>query len=229
MLGPVQLILFDIDGTLLRCHGAGARALVRAGLAVCGPRFSLDGIPISGGLDSVIYARAAGAMGVADPDALHDAFRTRYLVELADELARAAPPVEQLPGVSPLLAALAARTDVALGLLTGNYRQAVPLKLGAAGLDPQAFAAGAYGDDARLRPGLVPVALERFARLGTRVPAERVIVVGDTPRDVECALHNGCRCLAVATGAYSEAALHDAGAHRVVPDLSDPEALLSLL
>ena len=224
----MHLVLSDIDGTLLRGHGSGSRALLRAGRAVCGNAFSLDGITIGGGLDMAIYESAARAMGLADPEAIHDAFRTRYLVELANELANASPSPELLPGVRQLLAALAARTDVAIGLLTGNYRAAVPIKFKAVGLD-YVFAAGAYGDDARQRHGLVPIALERFAQLGRRVAAAQVVVVGDTPRDVECAVLNGCRCLAVATGAHAEAELHDAGAHRVVPDLRDPDALLSLL
>ena len=224
----VHVVLFDIDGTLMRGHGTGSRALLRAGRAVCGKAFSLEGILISGGLDRVIYESAARAMGLADPEALHAAFHARYLQELARELASACPAPELLPGVLQLLAALEARSDVAVGLPTGNYRQAVPIKFKAVGLE-YAFAAGAFGEDARLRHGLVPIALERFAQLGKRVPVERVVVVGDTPRDVECAIKNGCRCLAVATGMYAEADLHDAGAHRVVPDLRDPDALLSLL
>jgi phosphoglycolate phosphatase len=224
----VHVILFDIDGTLMRGHGSGSRALLRAGRAVCGEAFNLEGITISGGLDMAIYESAARAMGMMDPEALHEAFRARYLLELASELASSSPRAELLPGVLPLLAALDARTDVAVGLLTGNYRAAVPIKFKAVGLD-YVFAAGAYGDDARLRHGLVPIALERFAQLGRRAAAAQVVVVGDTPRDVECAVKNGCRCLGVATGMYGEAALHDAGAHRVVPDLRDPDALLSLL
>ena len=86
--GRARLILFDIDGTLLLGHGAGARAFTVAGRAVCGPQFSLEGITIGGAIDSVIYTTAARAMGVADPASLHDTFRERYLQELPAQLAR---------------------------------------------------------------------------------------------------------------------------------------------
>lgn len=227
----MKLVLFDIDGTLMRAHGAGSRALLRAGQAICGPSFSLDGVTIGGGLDPMIFDEAGRAMGLslAQIEQLHEAFRDRYLDELAHELSTMTRRPELLPGVVTLLASLATREDVAVGLLTGNYQRAVPLKFRAAGLG-HTFVAGAFGDDARERHGLVPVALERFrVLLGRSIASSDVIVVGDTPRDVECALKNGARCLAVCTGYHAETALREAGAQRVAADLADPEVLLSWL
>jgi phosphoglycolate phosphatase-like HAD superfamily hydrolase len=85
---------------------------------------------------------------------------------------------------------------------------------------------GAFGDDAPTRPGLVRLALERSP---SRVDPADAIVIGDTPRDVECARANGCACLAVATGGHSREQLQEAGAERVVTDLGDPAPLLELL
>jgi phosphoglycolate phosphatase-like HAD superfamily hydrolase len=178
----MKAVLFDIDGTLMIGHGAGTRAMTRAGRAVCGEAFDLAGIMIGGGLDPVIFHEAALGMGVVDPFALHDAFRDRYLEELQAELIAAEQQPHVLPGVLNLLEQLAERDDVAIGLVTGNYQRAVD-----------------------------------------------AIVVGDTPRDVDCALRNGCRCLAVATGGHSLAELQQTGAQRAVPDLSDPDVLLSWL
>jgi phosphoglycolate phosphatase len=77
---------------------------------------------------------------------------------------------------------------------------------------------------------LVPIALQRLqSALGVALSAGDAIIVGDTPRDVHCALQNGCRCLAVATGAHSVAELQQAGAQRTVSDLLDPDVLLSWL
>jgi phosphoglycolate phosphatase-like HAD superfamily hydrolase len=228
--GPAHLVLFDIDGTLLVSHGAGGRAFVRAGRAVCGQAFSIDGITIAGNLDAVIFRTAARAMGLSEPESVHEAFRERYLIELEAELAQAPSATVLLPGVSALLDRLTTFEAVSVGLLTGNYERAVPLKLRAAGLPLAYFSGGAFGDHADERHALLPLALDRYeATLGHRFDARDVTIVGDTPRDVECALRNGCRCLAVATGMYSERELAAAGANRVVPDLSDPEPLLSWL
>ena len=247
----MHVILFDIDGTLMHGFGIGSRAMLRAGQAICGMKFDLEGVVISGGLDPIIYREAAIKMGLNDHHTLHEEFRERYLHELERELreliAHDGPPTvaeapllhaaasglrrpELLPGIHALLQALSGRDDVAVGLLTGNYQRAVPIKFAAVGLDIQAFVAGGFGDDADTRPGLLPVALQRMERaLGVGLHAKDVIVVGDTIRDVDCALQNGSRCLGVGTGLRPLDELQAAGAHRVVADLSDPEPLLSML
>jgi phosphoglycolate phosphatase-like HAD superfamily hydrolase len=235
----MRAILFDIDGTLLRGYGAGTRAMLRAGRAICGALFDLEGVMMGGGLDPIIYRQAAIKMGLLEHGPLHDAFRERYLQELHTELLAIAsgdPSAgeirrpELLPGINALLAELSGRSDVAIGLVTGNYQRAVPIKFGSVGLQLDAFVAGGFGDDADHRPGLVPVALARMQRaLGVSLRASDAVIVGDTPRDVHCALQNGCRCLAVGTGTHPVDELLGAGAHRAVHDLSDPEPLLSLL
>ncbi|MET0389387.1 MAG: HAD family hydrolase [Polyangiales bacterium] len=226
----MRVILFDIDGTLLRGHGAGSRAMQRAGRRVCGDAFALEGIVIGGGLDPLIYAEAARNMGLADAHALHDAFRDCYLEELALELAASGSRLELLPGVVELLGELQGKPDIAVGVLTGNYRRGATAKFEAVGLGEHFFLAGAYGDDASSRPGLVPVALARVATaLGRETHPRDVVIVGDTPRDVDCALQNGSRCLAVETGYHTREELLAAGAHCVVADLRDPAALSFLL
>jgi phosphoglycolate phosphatase len=226
----LKAVLFDIDGTLMVGHGAGTRAMTRAGQAICGAAFDLAGILIGGSLDPIIFHEAALGMGLEDPLSLHDAFRERYLIELAAELLAAERRAHILPGVLDLLALLAQRSDVAVGLVTGNYQLAVPIKFDVVGLPMRSFVAGGFGDDAPTRPGLVRVALERMrSALGVSIAAEDVIVVGDTPRDVDCALQNGCRCLAVGTGTHSLDELRQAGAQRVAAGLDDPQVLLSWL
>jgi phosphoglycolate phosphatase len=226
----MKAVLFDIDGTLLRGYGAGTRAMTRAGRAICGPTFNLEGVMIGGGLDPIIYGEAARNMGLADPHTLHDLFRDRYIEELHAELHGAERAAHVLPGVLEVLAALELRNDVVVGLVTGNYQRAVPIKFQFVGLGLHRFKAGGFGDDAATRPALVPIALERLRRLlGKTLHMEDVIVVGDTIRDVDCALQNGCRCLGVGTGAHAIDDLLKAGAQRVVADLVDPEPLLSWL
>ncbi len=227
--GAEVLLLFDIDGTLLAPQGAGQRAMLAAGKALFGPAFTFDGIDTSGKIDPLIFAevrRANDQLDIRDSD--HHHLRDRYLRHLDEELATQ--PSRVLPGVVGLLELLRVRQATTLGLLTGNYAAAAARKLRSAALDPDWFPVAAFGDEATSRPGLVPVARRRYReRHGFEVPPERVIVIGDTPRDIDCAHANGCLAFAVATGRWSAASLRDAGADVVVDDLTDPDPLLELL
>jgi phosphoglycolate phosphatase len=227
--GPMRLVLFDIDGTMLHSHGAGSRAMERVGRTLLGPDFSLAGIDFGGALDPWIYREALLRIGRCAADDDHERFHEAYVVELARELAEGRPLPSVLPGVAEALALLSTRPNVTLGLVTGNYARAAALKLRAAGIDPELFRIGAFGDDAPTRPDLVRLALERWAAAGAHAHPDAVVVIGDTPRDVDCAHRNGCRCLAVATGRHSRQALIDAGADFVADDLSDLTPLFQLL
>jgi phosphoglycolate phosphatase len=227
-----KLLLFDIDGTLVRGFGAGGRALLRAAEALLGPSVHEHHVNFGGALDPWLFGQLAQAIGRELDDELHRALRSHYAELLIEELRSAAAPSVALPGVHAVLAQLRADPRVTLGLLTGNYAETGALKLRGVGIEPDWFPVQAWGDMAPTRPGLVPVALAQLARLAqlaTAVPAAEVVVIGDTERDVECALANGCLCVAVATGKTSFADLRAAGAQVVVEDLSDPGPLLELL
>jgi phosphoglycolate phosphatase-like HAD superfamily hydrolase len=133
-----------------------------------------------------------------------------------------------LPGVPALLETLVAREDVSLALLTGNYEPVARLKLRRAGVG--AFFAtgqGAFGSDSEDRTDLPEIARRRAARNGAVHPRRRTVVIGDTPRDVACAHADGVRCIAVASGHYTPAELHDAGADAVAGDAHGLAALLA--
>jgi len=227
----MRLLLFDVDGTLMRAHGAGSRAMTRAGRAVCGDAFSLEGVSIAGGLDPVIFADAGRRMGLADPMPLHDAFHDAYLAALEVEMLADVPRKPQvLPGVVELLRTLKPRSDLTLALVTGNYRRAVPIKFAAVGLDFSLFEFGAFGGEAPTRPELVKLALDTHAtRSAGASSATDAFVIGDTPRDVDCAHKNGIPCVAVATGVFSAEELRGAGADHVLDGLHEAQRFLSLL
>jgi phosphoglycolate phosphatase-like HAD superfamily hydrolase len=225
----MRTVLFDLDGTLMLTGGAGVRGMNRAGREIFGDHFSIDGVPIAGGLDPVIYRQAAERCGITEHAAMHDKFRERYVRTLAEELAGAPDDAICLPGVRSLLADLAQESDILVGMVTGNYRAAAPVKLVAGGLKPQQFRVAAFGDDAATRPDVVAVAMERTSRLrGKTAVARDFVVVGDTPRDVECAHAHGIACLAVATGMYSTSDLRAAGADVVTATLADPAPLWAM-
>lgn len=222
----MRLVLFDIDGTLLRAQGVGLVVMERVGRRLLGPSFTLEGIDFGGALDPWIFRQAAQRLGHADPNHLHPAFRDAYLVELAHQLGEDERRPVLLPGVLATLAAFRDDPTATLGLVTGNYARAVPLKLQAAGIDPAQFVVGAFGDDAPTRPDLVRLAMEQWRARGADPDPRRVVVIGDTPRDIDCAKKNGCRSIAVATGWHTVEQLEAAGADLVVRDLT---ALMPLL
>ncbi|HEY8536228.1 MAG TPA: HAD family hydrolase [Vicinamibacterales bacterium] len=226
------LLLFDIDGTLIVTGGAGIRAMNRAFLEVFGVPDALDGIEVAGRTDSSILADAMARHGVAPGAEAESAFRERYLACLRAEVPGipAGTGLGVLPGVSALLEALRPMPTAFLGLLTGNYPEAAEVKLSHFGLW-EYFRCGAFGDDHPDRNHLVPIALDRARACGLppHVDGGRIVVIGDTPRDIACARAHGARCLAVATGIHDAGALARAGADVVLEDLSDtPRALDAL-
>jgi len=225
----VTIVLFDIDGTLIRTGGAGVRAMTRAfddEFAVAG---AFDGIPMAGRTDRRILEDAAARHGVVLLHQFAERFRRRYCERLLEALPEPGYRQDVLPGVLPLLDALAARPDVFLALLTGNCEQGARLKLEHFGLW-RFFRCGAFGDDVHDRNDLFGVAVARTREYGVpEVPARNVLVVGDTELDVRCAISAGARAVAVATGPSSLAALRQTGADIVFEDLSDTEAFLRLL
>ena len=221
------VLLFDIDGTLVLTGGAGGRAMTRAFQDLYAIPNAFEGIPFNGRTDAWILSRAAAAHGI-DDEAL-SRFKPRYLDYLAEELDKPGPRKGVMPGISPLLAALAQRDDVFLALLTGNYEAGARLKLQHFDLW-RYFACGAFGDTTHDRNGLLPEALARVAVCGgpQAAPADTVII-GDTPLDVAVAVTGGARSIAVATGSHTTDELHASGADVVFQDLSDLEAVLAAL
>jgi phosphoglycolate phosphatase-like HAD superfamily hydrolase len=129
-----------------------------------------------------------------------------------------------LPGTPELIEALARRSDVVLGLCTGNLARGAELKLGSAGLwGPFRF--GGYGSDAEPRPDIVRAAWRKARELG----ATDGLVIGDTPRDILAAHDAGLPACGVATGRWSMHDLLTHGADKVTADFGDLSSALDLL
>ena len=186
------------------------------------------GIEMPGRTDPVILDDALRRGGHRSDEAFTREFHDRYLEHLSREIHTSAPGKFKgvLPGVRELLDVLAARDDLFLALLTGNYQAAARLKLEHFDLW-RYFRCGAFGEDARERNHLVPVAVERSRSCGLpALPPERVIVIGDTPLDVACARAAGAKAIAVATGGIDASTLRASGADVVFEDLGDTEAVV---
>lgn len=226
----MYLILFDIDGTLCLTGRAGWRAMNRACQDVLGAEDPMSAVEFAGRTDWSILRDVMAKYGrTLDADALAD-LRDRYVHYLHEEIRQPGTGVKDvMPGIRPLLDELQRRDDVALALLTGNFIEGARIKLEYFDLW-RYFPCGAFGGDSASRNDLVPVALTRARECGiVNGEPSKVLVVGDTPNDVECALVVGATPIGVATGAYTTDDLRAAGAEIVFEDLSETEAFVSLL
>lgn len=221
-------IWFDIDGTLLHTtagHGAFRRAL----RDVYGWEESLETVVFAGNTDLRVLMdmslRHGGDAGHALPRR-HEFFQ-RMAAYLDDGLHARGP--DPVPGAAELVRALTARSDLLLGLLTGNAKDCAYIKLKHMELH-EAFLGGGFGDEHADRNVLAEGARRKMmADLPGDTELTAGWVIGDTPRDVLAAKSIGARCLGVASGAYSEKELHQAGADRVVADLARTRELVDLL
>ena len=224
------LILFDVDGTLLLSGRAGLRAMTRAFQDAFGIGDAFKGESFGGRTDSYLVSKALRLAGLPDSDAHHHRFREIYLPLLAEEIEQPGQGHKGLmPGARELLEALEQYDHLHLALLTGNYREAAEIKLRHFDIW-DFFEWGAFSDDHHDRNELVPIARSRAETYDIPPDAiERVIVIGDTPHDIECARVAGARSIAVATGGYTVEQLKEAGADEVLPDLADTERVIRLL
>jgi phosphoglycolate phosphatase-like HAD superfamily hydrolase len=227
----MKLVLFDIDGTVLLSDGAGKRAVLRAMKEVYGTT-GPEGHRFDGKTDPQIVRELQRLEGHADDhiDAhLHRAIG-RYVELLGEELDRAGTRAYTLPGIRELLDAIEARDDAMLGLLTGNVVEGARAKLSAVGIDPDRFVVGAYGSDHEIRAQLPAIARQRVLEAhGHEFVGHDIVIIGDTPSDIQCGQSLGVRAIGVATGHYSVDDLMACGAYAAFEDLSDTDAVIEAI
>jgi phosphoglycolate phosphatase len=220
------VLLFDVDGTLVTTCGAGRRAVERAFELRHG---SKDVLPLSfGGMtDKAIVRNGLLALGMsfASDAALEseiDATLDFYLGVLAEEVTRAQIRIHE--GMVRAMDMADARPDVALGLGTGNIRRGAEIKLRCVNIFDR-FGFGGFGDDSIDRPALLVAGARRGAeKLGVPIEHCRIVIIGDTPKDISAAKAIGAECIAVATGMHDVAELRACEPTAVFANLGDPRA-----
>ncbi len=219
--------LFDIDGTLLSSGGAGRRAMERAFGVCCDRADACTGFSMAGMTDRGIVRLGLRAIGTADtPDEI-DRILATYLDLLVGEIASATD-YRLHEGVREALDCAAATPRSVVGLGTGNVRAGAAIKLGRAGIYER-FSFGGFGCDDEDRAALLAVGAERGASLLGLPRSEcRVVVIGDTPRDIASAHAIGAEAIAVATGGYSLTELSACQPRHAFASLADPGALAAL-
>jgi len=222
-----HVILFDIDGTLLLSGGAGQVAMERAIAETFGLAHQPCDIPAAGRTDRAIMTDLFQFVGLDADEARWNAFVSGYFQRLPQALAELDGAV--LPGIRELLELLAARPDVSLGLLTGNFEEGAWLKLRHFEID-RYFQYGGFGDNHFDRNDVARMAYEASHRhLGRQVEPHDVWVIGDTPSDVRCGKSIGARTVAVGTGMYTCKELRECYADLLFPDFSHPQWFLECL
>lgn len=226
----MRLVLFDVDGTLLSVRGAGRRALARALQATFGTAGAIDDYDLRGKTDPRIVFDVTEAAGIPRErvrERLDDCFEL-YVRALVEEIGDGST-VLAMPGVADLIRQLDRREDVVLGLLTGNIEEGARVKLGPTGLWPF-FRTGAFGSDDAERRRLPSLAARRAqALVGYPFQPAEVVVVGDTPWDVDCARTFGAVAVAVATGQYARDQLEAEEPDLLFDTLGDTGVVISAL
>ncbi len=226
----MKLLLFDIDGTLLTTNGAG-RGVVESALSdLVGQPISTEGISFSGKTDPQILREVLTYNG-ADDTWTNGRF-AEAVEAFRQTMHRVFDPAgtDELDGATTLIERLHPDDRVQLALLTGNLNEMAYLKVGAIGLNETHFPFGAFGSDHEDRNALPAIAAERAtAHAGRSFEAHDIIVIGDTPRDIECARVHGARVVAVATGKFDRATLAEHEPDVLLNSLADTDAVLDLL
>jgi phosphoglycolate phosphatase-like HAD superfamily hydrolase len=220
----VKLLLFDVDQTLISTGGAGIRALNRAFQKLYAVENAMDGILPHGKTDPGIIREILLNRPVPSLNDWSDGFPTSiapildsYLEFLDDEVDSTSS-YKILPGIEAILSSLSGRSDIAIGLATGNVEAGARIKLERGNLN-RYFAFGGFGSDSENRTELVRQGAERgAAHLGQRPDATDVFVIGDTPRDIAAGREAGFLTVGVATGKYSKAELKESGATVALSD-----------
>ena len=228
----MKLVLFDIDGTLLATEGAGKRAVTRALQDIFGSTGPAD-YHFDGKTDPQIVRELMKLDGKDDKsiDAKMHRLLNLYIENLSYELrAPDKTPPRALDGVPELLDALEQRADVILGLLTGNIERGARMKLDSVGIDFTRFRVGAFGSDHERRPQLPAIARERCRRqTGAFLQGPDVIVIGDTPDDLQCGRSIGAQAIGVATGRFSVTQLMEHKPAAAFENLADTQAVIETI
>jgi len=217
----MKLLLFDVDQTLISTGGAGIRALNRAFEQLFSLQNAMDGILPHGKTDPGIIREIFATRTVESPC---DGYPTSlepilnsYLTFLKEEI-ESSTSYKVLPGIENILDSMAGRSDVLVGLATGNVEAGARIKLARGNLN-RYFAFGGFGSDSENRTLLVKRGAETAAAFsGRSLAPSSTFVIGDTPRDIEAGREAGFQTVGVATGKYSRSDLMNAGATLAIHD-----------
>lgn len=223
MANVKRLILYDIDGTLLRTRGVGRDATKRAMMDVFGTCSTIDTHYFGGKTDWFTLTELLEEHGF-DSDTIKGhipAFEQAAAKYMQEAFDLAPERVYALPGAVDVVHHTRNHEDTVIGIVTGNASVTAPVKLKGAGYDPLWFVANAYGSESMDRNELPPMALARaIEHSGWDIYPENVYVIGDTLADIECARALGAVAVSVLTGSGKREELEAAGPDYLLEDMT---------
>ena len=231
----MRILLWDIDGTLMRSvrNGAYKEYTIPVLEEIFGTAGRLSDMRVSGMTDLQIIFEALAETEVSHEQIVAQVeLLSRRLTEEARRVTGNGVEFFQLlPGVRETLQTLHEHPRYQSALLTGNIKPMAELKMELMGLDQFFTLPGAFGEESHIRRDLPALAADRIrTHLGIDLQPEHFIVIGDTPNDIDCGRHFGARAVAVGTGRfYSREEILACEPDAILPDLSDPELVLSTL
>jgi phosphoglycolate phosphatase-like HAD superfamily hydrolase len=222
-----KLILFDIDGTIIKQGNKKHRlSFSHAFEKIFGISASIDIIDPAGRTDKEIIMEVLKKVGLGEKEIIPK------LDEVTKEMAEfykknlCEKELESLDGAEELLKALEEQGFL-LGLVTGNIEVVAREKLKNVSLDKY-FKVGGFGDEDENRTNLVKIAIKKARDIGFN--PDEVFVVGDTPRDIKCGKESGAKTIAVATGKhYTRKDLESYKPDFIFNDLSRKEEILNAI
>ncbi len=217
----MKLVLFDIDGTLLISRGIGRQAKRQAMLECFGRTGDLDNHAFGGKTDWRIVAELLAPYGVSSADVGRAMPAYEQVMARHMRAIRGRYQAEAIPDAMALVGALRERDDTLVGLVTGNTSKTAAIKLEMAGFDPTWFPIGAFGNESAEREDLTRLALQRARDLAdSPIKGDDVVVIGDTPDDIQAARAIDAIAVAVCTGYVPRDQLNDADPDFLLADLS---------
>jgi phosphoglycolate phosphatase-like HAD superfamily hydrolase len=234
---PTRLVLFDIDGTILGTSREiwpdPMKEVMEKVLGEAGQFRTVDTTAYrqGGKTDPQIFHDVLGLNGFSEKQIapLLPRFEKVYLQALQDKVTERPDYVILKPGVETLVQRLHEHPEVLLGLLTGNYEVGARLKLQPPNLN-RYFPFGAFGDGTRQRSDLPQRAVDAAEKItGYRFSNKEIVIIGDTPNDVQCGRHLNVRSVAVATSNYSIEILKAEKPDYVFADLTDTDKVLQAI
>ncbi len=222
------MLIWDIDGTLIRTGGTGRNSMEMAFREAYGIKDALKNYDMAGMLDMVIYEQIMDRFGIPGHRRDPNAFFGIYCTILENEIKKHGN-IRALPGIKQILATLDQNERFCNSLGTGNIKNGARLKLGAVDLNGY-FPTGGFSDgNVKERWLVIKKAVENAKQhYSTAFDPEMTYVIGDTPRDIECGKRAGLRTIAVATGYFSEEVLKAYGPDHHFADLSNVQQFLSI-
>lgn len=221
------LLLFDIDGTILTVHDPERQAILETFSDVFQQPIQLPYHSFSGKTDWEIFRDTLHPYGLHEhfTGEKWDEFKKLYTLRAKKSLH----PKQVVfhPGIQETMAWLQTHSQFVSGLLTGNIREMAYHKLSFLNID-HLFPLGAFGDDHWSREELGKVATDRFSQSFPGYKLKQVVIIGDSPRDIQTAKYMDAKCIAVTTGRYSSEELAPFHPDYIVSSMIEiPDILMS--